>query len=232
MKFMIHSCNQRQWYVDEFLVPSMIEQGIPKEDIYVYQDVNEDGNLKSYIQSSHLAYKMWGADVNVWHLQDDVILSRNFKKKVDELEDNGLIIVCAFTCKYDDGREPGLKPAINHMWYSFPCMRVTTNISKEFATWADTYLWRDNQFGFWTRHKKGDDHIFRIFIESYHPNEPVLNLVPNIIDHIDYIVGGTVVNPNRERRGFDVRSHYWDEEDEPLVKALERKVLERNLKKK
>lgn len=230
MKFMIHSCNQRQWYVDEFLVPSLIKQGIPKEDIYVYEDVNGDGNLKSYIKSSHLAYDMWGSGVNVWHFQDDVVLCHDFKERIDELEKRDLKLICGFVTRYDDGRNPGEAKALNHMWYSFPCMMIRTDISKDFANWCDIYLWRDNQFGFWHRHKKGDDYIFRIYIENYYADEPVLNVAPTLVDHIDYMIGGTLVNQGRESKGTNVRSIYWTDEDEKVVKELEEAILRRNRK--
>lgn len=217
MKYMIHSCNSRQWYVDNYLVPSMLKQGIKEEDIYVYQDVNRDGNLVSWVISCHKAFEMWG-DTNVWHLQDDVLICRDFKERTEELEADETKIICGFTTKYDDGREPGLKGAYNHMWYSFPCIRITTIITKLFAEWCDTYVWRDPQFGFWVKQKKGDDYVFRVYFESYYPNEPVLNLVPNLIDHVDFLLGGTVVNPQREANGTWVRSLYFDDQD--LVNEL------------
>ena len=211
MKYMIHACNQRMWYVDNFLMPSLIKQGINKDDIYVYLDKDRDGNLKSYIKSSKLVYEMWGDNENVWHLQDDVIVCSNFKERTEELEAREVDIICGFTCFYDDGRKPGLNFPKDHMWYSFPCMRVPSKISKEFADWTDTYLWRDNQFGFWTRYKKGDDYVFRIWVESYYPYFKVLNLAPNLIDHVDFLLGGTIVNPQREAQSVDVRSMYFDE---------------------
>ena len=210
MKYMIHSCNTRQWYVDDFLVPSMLKQGIKEDDIYVYQDTVCEGNLVSWVKSCHLAYQMWG-ETNVWHLQDDVVLCSDFKKRTEELEENTLRVICAFTCKYDDGRGPGEGPTKNHMWYSFPCIRLHSALTKEFACWVDAYVWRDNQFNFWVKHKKGDDFIFRIFIEDYYPHEHILNLVPNLVDHIDFLLGGTVVNPQRQMQGADVRSVYWEE---------------------
>ena len=221
MKYMIHSCNQRQWYVDRFLVPSMLKQGIKEDDIYVYQDKNCDGNLVSWVVSCHKAYEMWG-EQNVWHLQDDVIICSDFKKRTEELEVNEDKIICAFTCKYDDNRGPGEAEAENHMWYSFPCIRINSKLSKLFAEWVDIYVWRDNQYGFWIRHKKGDDLIFRIYIENYHPHIKVLNLTPNLVDHVDYILGGTVVNPQRQQSGRDVRSMYWEEPE--LVENLMKEI--------
>ena len=44
-KYMIHACPQRMWYVTEFLVPSMLEQGIPEADITIWNDTEKRGNL-------------------------------------------------------------------------------------------------------------------------------------------------------------------------------------------
>ena len=51
MKYMIHSCDKRLWYVNEYLIPSMKEQGIKNEDIIIWNDDKHHGNLGSYIDS-------------------------------------------------------------------------------------------------------------------------------------------------------------------------------------
>ena len=210
MKYMIHSCEARLWYVDNYLIPSMLAQGIKEEDIYNYIDTKHEGNLVSWVVSCHKSYEMWG-EQNVWHLQDDVIICRDFKERTEQLESQDGI-VCAFTCCYDEANiAPGLGTPKNHMWWSFPCIRIPNKIAKEMAVWADIYVWRDSQFGFWIRRKKGDDLIFKVFVESYYPNEPVLNLAPNLVDHIDYLLGGSTVN--KQRTQANVRSLYFDDTD-------------------
>lgn len=222
MKYMIHACNQRMWYVDNFLVPSLLQQGIKEDDIYVYCDKDREGNLMSWVKSCRLSYEMWG-DINVWHLQDDVIVCSDFKKRTEELESNECAVICGFVCDYDDGRNPGQKASKNHMWYSFPCIRVQTTLAKSFADWTDIYVWRDNQYYFWVKYKKGDDYIFRIYVESYFPNEPVLNLKPNLVDHVDFLLGGTVVNPQRDKK-INIRSMYFEEPElvDKLAKEIEK----------
>jgi hypothetical protein len=197
--------------VDKYLLPSLLKQGIKEKDIYVYQDKTNSGNLKSWVVSCHLAYDMWGAHENVWHLQDDVLICSDFKERTERLEENTDKIICGFTCKYDDGRNPGEAEAKNHMWYSFPCIRIHTSVTKSFADWVDIYVWRDNQFHYYVKKKKGDDYIFRIYIENYLPKEKVLNLIPNLVEHVDFLLGGTTVNPERQAFGKDVRSMYWEE---------------------
>ena len=208
MKYMIHTCEARLWYVEEYLIPSMLKQGIKEDDIYNYVDEKHDGNLVSWVVSCHKSYEMWG-EQNVWHLQDDVLLASYFKEKTEELESvDGMI--CGFTCEYDENRKTGEGTVIDDMWFSFPCIRIPNKIAKEFANWCDIYVWRDPQYGFWVRQKKGDDLIFRIYVESYHPHDKILNVAPNLVEHIDYLIGGTVVNKQRNKP--NVRSMYWEED--------------------
>lgn len=221
MKYMIHSCNSRQWYVDEYLIPSMLKQGIKASDIYVYQDVNGDGNLVSFIISCHKSYEMWG-EQNVWHLQDDVIIASYFKEQTEKLEERDGVI-CGFTTAYDDNRKAGEGTILNDMWWSFPCIRIPNKLAKEFACWVDVYVWRDNQYGFWIRRKKGDDLIFRIFMENYHGGDTVLNVAPNLVDHVDFLLGGTTIN--KQRVTPNVRSIYWEEEH--LVNELMEKLAKK-----
>lgn len=220
MKYMIHSCNQRQWYVDKYLVPLMLKQGIKKDNIYVYQDKTGAGNLVSWVVSCHLAQEMWGDNENVWHLQDDVLLSTKFKERTEELEEfNG--VVQGFACDYDK-----IAPGVDYiteetMWWSMPCIRINSKIGKLFATWADLYVWRDPQYGFWVRHKKGDDLIFKIYMINYQSKIKVLRLDPNLVEHIDWLMGGSTVN--KQRGDKKIVSSYWEEQDlvEELKKLLE-----------
>lgn len=73
MHFLIHACRAREWYVNDFLIPSMTAQGIHKEDIEVWMDSNNDGCLFSCMKCF---YEMGNrGDGDTWHLQDDVLLS-------------------------------------------------------------------------------------------------------------------------------------------------------------
>ena len=41
--YLIHACLEREWYVKEYLVPSMVAQGIKTGNINVYVDRKRDG---------------------------------------------------------------------------------------------------------------------------------------------------------------------------------------------
>jgi len=211
---MIHVCLDRLWYVEKYLMPSMIAQGIDKTSITLYLDTEREGCLKSCIKSFETASKM---DVNgVWHLQDDVIICRDFKERTEKFDDG---LVCGFSSFYDKAKGwlPGESNGLR-MWYSFPCIRIPTYIIREYVQWFNTYVWRDHQYDQWTKKNKYDDTIWRIWMEQYHPSTKVLNLSPNLVDHVDYFLGGSTIN----QRDRQVRSLSFEDTD--LVKNLERRL--------
>lgn len=221
-KYLIHCCPQREWYVNEYLVPSMLQQGILRDDIMVYNDTFGNGNLKAFIDSCEAALKRWGEEEGIWHLQDDVLICRDFKKQTNKYS-KGLI--CAFTCNYDYTPEPGThKLSERNMWFSFPCIRIPTMIMHDFVKWSKKNLWNNPYFREWVIRKRGDDFVFREFMYYYYPNYKNTNIAPNLVEHVDYLLGGTTVNKWRENSASrrSVRSAYWV--DEPLVEELARKL--------
>lgn len=214
---MIHSCNSREWYVRQYLLPSLLKQGIEKANICVWQDVHCRGNLQSFIDSCNSPFITENAKEHTWHLQDDVIISSTFKQETERYEDD---IVCGFICKYDEGIKPGKSTVKDGMWFSFPCIKFSNKLAIQFAEWA-RYNLPDLNFKVLVDSKKGDDLLFKIFLEENFPNKEVYNLAPNLVDHIDYLLGGSIVN---KQRGQDIiRSIYWNEPE--LVKELEREIL-------
>ena len=85
MKYMIHACPPRMWYVEEFLIPSMKAQGIKDEEITVWNDEKMEGNLPAFLASMKACAKEPGG---TWHIQDDVIISRAVRR-ADEGERRG-----------------------------------------------------------------------------------------------------------------------------------------------
>lgn len=211
--YLIHACNQRMWYVKEYLIPSMMLQGIPAENIFVYRDYNEIGNLRAFIDScNRLVYKCELNSIDgVWHLQDDVIISNDFAQKT-QLYDNG--IVCGFTCAYDKQPEEGYFQIYQQkVWFSFPCIRIPTYILKDFANWANLNLWQSKYFKSWVKRNKADDMVFREWLYDNYPSTTHLNLAPNIVNHIDKYLGGSVVNTQRDK-DQDTMSIFWEDNGE------------------
>lgn len=203
-KYMIHTCKTRDWYVEKYLIPSMLKQGIKRSDIIVYLDINEKGCLEACVKSFALT-----AEFNcegVWHLQDDVLISSYFK---EQTENNDSGIVCGFASKYDKEAKPGKQRGIDNIWYSFPCIRIPNMIAEHFSVWFNSYLQDDKRFEMWIRKKKNDDLLFRYFLDNYYKNIEALNLAPNLVEHVDWLIGGSIINAHR---GEIIRSIYWEEE--------------------
>ena len=204
--YMIHTCPKRKWYVDEFLIPSMTEQGISRDDIIVCNDVDGDGCLTSF--------------VNSWRYLDDIIISAEFRR-MTEMYDDG--IVCGFCNSY--ASYPGNigYVGVEMMWYSFPCIRIPNEIMKEFVGWfvrpEVRYIYKSSILS-----KKNVDVLFWDFLKEDHKDIRVLNLAPNIVNHIDHLIGGSLINANRSQTTEEIMSKYWNE-DYSIVQ-LERELRE------
>lgn len=213
-KYMIHSSKQRDWYVRDYLVPSLEEQGIT--DIIVYTDNNNDGNLKSFLNSSYELEDTGGT----WHLQDDIIISTDFGY-VTSNYDYG--IVCGFCSKYDKNKDPG-QCFVKDMWYSFPCIRIPNIFVKQFRDWIYDEANNNMAYRHILNNYKGDDYLFHCFMEQKYSDISAINMSPNLVDHIDYLIGGTLINKIRPEK--EIRAMYWNELQ--LNRELELKLNESN----
>lgn len=211
-KYIIHACPGRIQYVENYLVPSMKDQGI--YNISVKCDDDYRGCLESCMQIFMSTY----GDGGSWHLQDDVIISRDFKQRTDDYDGyDG--IVCGFAYTKDENvQNTGfVEPA--KMWWSFPCLYIPNNIARECAKWFYTKARHDFKYAEWVKSKKYDDAFFKEFVELQYPDMKILNYTPNLVDHIDYLIGGSIANRLRHHQS---RSQYFNDID--LVDELERKL--------
>lgn len=207
---LIHACPKRMWYVEQYLVPSLKEQGI--KDIKVYNDVNQEGLLTAFTRSAEfIDYQ------DAWHLQDDVIISDGFKVMTDCYPDG---IVCGFANGYSDGKQPGIANLYN-MWYSMPCIRIPGKILFEFVNWLHSPS-TCKKYMAYLKENKNDDLLFINFLQETYPKMKVWNVAPNLVNHIDHLLGGSIVNKQRSQ-GLDyIMSRYWDEP--MLLEDIERRL--------
>ena len=223
--YTIHACPKRMWYVEEYLLPSMREQGIKDSDILVWNDKNRRGNMRSFVNS------MQWAKCDSWHLQDDIIIARNFREKTEEY-DEGVVagFVTSFDLNYWNAKAEDLpigEVPIKNVWWSFQCIRIPKQCAKEFAEWWYKIAVNDGAIISKCINKnKNDDWAFYKWIKAYHPDITAVNLKPNIVDHIDYMLGGSIIN--KERGNRNVGSLFFDDID--LVEQLERKLNESSKK--
>ena len=217
MKYMIHACPDRMWYVNGFLIPSMLDQGITRDEIIVWNDAAGNGNLIACMEAfSSCRWREGGT----WHLQDDVLISRDFAERTREQA--GDKVVCGFCYSgYEDGTPivGNVFPVL--MWRStFPCVYIPNSLAAECADWFFTDAMHRQQFEPWVKSGKKDDNFFHAFCIEQHPNEFVVNLAPHLVEHVDYIIGGSTIN---KWRGYIARGYYFD--DETLVTELTEKVV-------
>lgn len=211
-KYLIHSCQKRKWYVDNYLIPSMLEQGIKRENILVYNDSARLGNLRAFLASADMVEQTSGT----WHLQDDIIIASSFKAITEEY-DKG--IVCGFCNKYSEDLQIGIRP-VRDMWYSFPCIRIPNHILRAFVCWVKSAS-AQRKYRVYIEANKFDDTLFRAFmLENYSDKRVVHNLVPNIVDNVDYLLGGSIINQRNVDE--DVNSLYFI--DKHLIAELKTKL--------
>ena len=218
MRYMIHSAPKRQWYVEDFLVPSLTEQGIDECDILVRCDTDRKGCLVSCME----AFQYCGEHPTdgTWHLQDDIVICRDFAKKTAEFNDG---VVCGNVMKEwgPDYTKTGVQP-VKELWYSFQCIRIPDELAGECAKWFFEDASKRTQAQYRNRvlRKKHDDDFFQFFLFEKYPNITIRNLKPNIVDHIDYMIGGSLVNAERNKPVNRVA--YW--QDESVIRELEDKL--------
>lgn len=167
MEILIHATPERQWYVEEYLLPRL-------EGAKVFYDTEHEGNIKAYLKS----YESLPIDGDTWHLEDDVLPDRYFREFAEEMEDYDGII-CGF------GAEEG-----NAKVYSFPCIRIPNWYIKDFLEWLkvnnDQCVKARLELG------KGIDFIFHKYWLCH--EIPTYQYYPCLVEHIDDLIGGSLIN--------------------------------------
>ena len=204
-EYLIHACPAREWYVNDFLIPSMMEQGIKRDQIEVWMDDKGMGNLISFMRCCEEYGKR---DSGRWHLQDDVCISSDFKMKTEKYDEG---IVSGFFREEWQGLTPqgGRVPAVYH-WNSFQCVRIPDQYVKECAEWFFTDAAYRDTYADIVKSNKCVDSMWYDFLCECHLEETVTNLNPSIVDHIDFLLGGSVIN---KWRGHHARGDLWEDDE-------------------
>lgn len=213
-KYLIHAVPKRMWYVNDHLIPSMLKQGITKEDIRVYCDEAHEGNLRACMN----AFKSCEGEGGTWHIQDDVCISKDFKERT-EWYDQGL--VCGFSSLFYDGNIEEKKGAVKRedMWFSFPCIRIPNEWARECGDWVLNYIIGNPVYKKYWEKGVNDDWAFRTYLQTFHQDCVALNIMPCLVDHVDYLLGGGTGAIARKR---PVRAQYWKDED--ITRRLEESI--------
>lgn len=218
MKYLIHASPQRLRYVEKILYPSLREQGIPAGDIDLWVDYQGRGNLSACMDS----FAARTGDGGTWHLQDDVLLCRDFAQRTAE-HDEG--VVFGFCCEAfgDDPRALGTVYQPD-LWHSFQCVRIPDAWARECAEWFASGGWErsaDPELAVLAAMGQGDDTMFRAFLADRHGRETGTNLGPCLVEHVDFLLGGSLLSRWRDA---PARAALWAEPE--LVDALKTRIEE------
>lgn len=200
------------WYVSGFLVPELVRQGA--DEIEVWNDTEQKGNLAACMESFAARRGHGGT----WHIQDDVLLCRDFVKRCREMDNEGVVYGFCNEAFTDDPSQTG-HVNVEDAWHSFQCLRIPDDYARECAEWLHTKGRENEYYSLWIASACMDDTVFRTFLISEHGTENVLNAKPNLVDHVDWIIGGSVLH---KWRGFIARAYYWEGED--LITELKEAV--------
>lgn len=208
--YVIHACEQRMPYVTEYLLPSLKDQGI--DNVSVKCDTEHLGNLDSCMK----IFSQLPTTGGTWHLQDDVIICKDFAERTEYLSDG---IVCGFVFSKDENVKYTGTVTPFQMWWSFPCIHIPNEIARECANWfyktaISSLIYKD-----WLDGNRNDDYFFKEYMKIFYPAYPVENIKPCLVDHVDYLIGGTT---GRKRKHPIVRAEWFEDLD--LVDKLERKI--------
>ena len=218
MKILIHAVPERMWYVDEFLIPALRAQDA--ETIEVWNDENHEGNLAACMAS----FAAREGDGGTWHLQDDVLPCRDFVRRCSELDDG---VVFGFCCRnFDDRLDAWGRVYTPDAWHSFQCVRIPDAYARECAAWVNSMAWRNEspspELPILFQLGKGDDTFFHEFLQARRPYDVVENVKPNLVEHVDWLLGGSTI---QHWRDYLARAEFWDDED--LVSALRDRIRAR-----
>lgn len=214
MNILIHACPERMWYINEFLLPELTRQGVRNVD--VYNDVERLGNLQAFLDS---VWTRCRAGEDTWHLQDDVWPCSDFGAKIEALAGREGV-VCGFVNEIGgpDANLVGEQCAAD-LWYSFPCIRIPGQWARQLAAWVRAGADGGSDAARFLAKNQGDDWFFQRFLALYHADAPVYHCKPCLVEHVDFLLGGSQVSP---WRGYWARAAYWDESEqiEKLTHAI------------
>ena len=221
MRILIHAVPERLWYVNEFLVPELEAQGA--DLIQIYNDSEHLGNLEACLR----AFEARDGDGGTWHLQDDVLPCRDFVSRCRELDEG---VAYGFACRnFGDRLDAWGRVYAPDAWHSFQCIRIPDPFARECAAWVRSGAWEREsacpELPILRKLGKGDDTFFHEFMTCRYFADAVHNVRPNLVEHIDWLIGGSAIHHWRD---YLARAEFWDEPE--LVDELKARIRARAAK--
>ena len=97
----------------------------------------------------------------------------------------------------------------------------------EFIDWYDAFDPKNKKYKRVLKEFEGnndDDTLFLEFIRQTHPAIRTVNITPNLVDHVDYLIGGSVLFDRKQKIH---RACYLTNKDKARVERLSQKLKKR-----
>ena len=114
---------------------------------------------------------------------------------------------------------------LSKCWRSFPCIYIPNKYTAEFVDWYDKKVIQEKHFQQEYEGGKDDDTLFLACLSQLHPAIRSVNLTPCLVDHIDYLIGGSMLF---DRKTKIHRACYLSDTDKNLVNKLAEKLKKEN----
>lgn len=228
MKVLIHAYPKRMWYVNEYIVPSLVSAGVSPADIFVYNDEKLEGNLVSCMRSLLYYSDVFEGDNDIWSLQDDVIICKGFKERCESLSDHDIVMGYSGECEPE--KHDKVRPLCKaHLWWSAPCMKMTPEIMRDISDFFWSRLAASHKYLLYHNLGKCDDVVINDYIadrlEKKKDGLDILQVSPSLVDHVDYLIGGSAINSQRT-----AIAKSKDFVDKDLVEELKESIERRKAK--
>lgn len=103
-------------------------------------------------------------------------------------------------------------------------MRIPDPWARECADWVLTKIIGNPVYKRYWEKGKNDDWAFRQYLKTFHSDCVALNIMPCLVDHVDYLLGGGSGGKRKE----PVRAQYWT--DDETIKKLEESLNNDNIR--
>ena len=108
-------------------------------------------------------------------------------------------------------------------WNSFQCVRIPDAYARECAAWVRGEKWITQspspELPIMYKLGNGDDTFFHEFMACMHPYDVAENLKPNIVEHVDWLLGGSSI---QKWRDYIARAEFFEDTD--LVDELRERI--------
>lgn len=205
--YVIHTSPKRIDFVNKYMIPCFKRYGI--KDIYVWNDEKMIGQLDAWTDCARWIVEEKSDFCGTWHLEDDVIPCKEFKRLSESLPAMAEIIQGFITENKDFDFNGTLGVStVKDLSYGTQCIYIPNSFLKGFIQFVDEYVKTYNyRAGQYRRGTLYADAVLRAYLRRYHKDATICNPDSCMVEHIDYLIGGRSVKKQKlyttKARKFD-----------------------------